>query len=78
MEPFLAECAKYGLIALSFGLLLWKTLQDKDRMAAEMNRDKRDLIEAYRKNTEAFLELKTALDNRPCFIADAHAQEKKR
>lgn len=66
MEPILGEFAKYGVIALAFGLLLWRTLNDKDRMANEMNADKKDLMAAYKANTVAMTELRNTLDGRPC------------
>lgn len=66
MDPIMAEFAKYGVVALSFGILLWATLRDKDRMAAEMNKDKRDLLAAYVAVGNAIEDLRTALNVRPC------------
>jgi hypothetical protein len=75
MDPLLVEFARYGIIGLSFGVLLWATLKDKDRMAAEMNKDKRDLLAAYTANTEAQTKtasavsaLQKSLDARPCIM----------
>lgn len=65
-ETILAEFARYGVIGLSFGVLLWATLRDKDRMAQEMNKDKRDLREAYLQVGEAVRDLREALNDRPC------------
>lgn len=46
MDPLLVEFARYGIIGLSFGVLLWATLRDKDRMAIELNADKERLLTA--------------------------------
>lgn len=66
MDPLLVEFARYGIIGLSFGVLLWATLRDKDRMAAEMNKDKRDLLQAYTDVGGAVRDLRDALNSRPC------------
>ena len=66
MDPILGEFAKYGVIALAFGILLYATLRDKDRMAQEMNKDKRDLLAAYIAVGQAVQDLRDALNVRPC------------
>lgn len=69
MDPLLVEFARYGIIGLSFGVLLYATLRDKDRMAAEMNKDKRDLLQAYIEVGDAVKDLRDALNVRPCIRA---------
>ena len=67
MDPGLTEILKIGGPVLLFAVvLLYATLKDKDRMATEMNSDKKLILEAFRENTKASVELKNAFAGLAC------------
>jgi hypothetical protein len=46
--------------------MLWATLRDKDRMAREMNADKKLILAAFERNTRAFERFENQLEKRKC------------
>jgi len=83
---FWGECAKYGVIGVSFGVMLFYLLRDKITMAKEMRADKAELVELFktvvRDNTlaiqqsnQAMNKLATALGDRPCLHDDRNVRD---
>lgn len=66
MEPLLVEFGKYGLFGLSFGVLLYVTIRDKQKMANDMREDSKTLVELVKNNTLAMQSLRDTLASRPC------------
>lgn len=71
MDPILTEFVKFGPFALLAAWLVWKTLGDKDRMAAQLQDLNAELRQLVQNNTAALVSVKDALKSRPCLVGES-------